>query len=492
GKFLARDAETGDRLGQSSAIFGDYALVGAYSNDDAGDASGSAYVLRVTAADDCNENESPDECDIAAGTSLDLNENGVPDECECDTHADCDDGLDCTIDVCNPATHHCEYTIDPAYCLIDDTCFEDSTVNLEADCYFCDVGLDQGDWSVRPTGSPCGDPTALDCDLADTCDGLGWCLDNLADNWTPCSDEGNDCTNDVCAAGGCVHPFLASGAPCGDPSDTECTAPDTCDGLGACLNNHAENGAECSDGLFCDGSEFCMDGMCESFDPPCGDPGMACDEVVDLCYCYDLVACNGRYVDVNATGPTHDGSSWCQAYTSLQVALEAVVAAGGSIPELWVAQGTYRPSGRLYPDDPRSATFSLLNGLAIRGGFAGCNAPNPDRRDVTRYETVLTGELDDRGLRAYSVVTCSSTIETAVLDGFTVIRGSADTSFFASGGGMFGSWASPTLIDCYFHTNFASGYGGAVSLSNGHARLFNCRFAGNTAPIGGGAGQLGR
>ena len=31
---------------------------------------------------DCNDNGVPDDCDIAAGTSLDLDENGVPDECE--------------------------------------------------------------------------------------------------------------------------------------------------------------------------------------------------------------------------------------------------------------------------------------------------------------------------------------------------------------------------------------------------------------------------
>jgi hypothetical protein len=31
---------------------------------------------------DCNENEIPDECDIADGTSYDWNENGIPDECE--------------------------------------------------------------------------------------------------------------------------------------------------------------------------------------------------------------------------------------------------------------------------------------------------------------------------------------------------------------------------------------------------------------------------
>ncbi len=38
---------------------------------------------RVYAAlPDCNKNDSPDECDIALGTSDDLNENGIPDECE--------------------------------------------------------------------------------------------------------------------------------------------------------------------------------------------------------------------------------------------------------------------------------------------------------------------------------------------------------------------------------------------------------------------------
>lgn len=31
---------------------------------------------------DCNANGRPDECDIAAGTSLDANDDGIPDECE--------------------------------------------------------------------------------------------------------------------------------------------------------------------------------------------------------------------------------------------------------------------------------------------------------------------------------------------------------------------------------------------------------------------------
>ncbi len=52
-----------------------------------------SYPVAPTSAD-CNENGTPDECDIDSGTSEDVNENGVPDECEapigCAGDANCD------------------------------------------------------------------------------------------------------------------------------------------------------------------------------------------------------------------------------------------------------------------------------------------------------------------------------------------------------------------------------------------------------------------
>jgi len=45
------------------------------------------------------------------------------------------------------------------------------------------------------------------------------------------------------------------------------------------------------------------------------------------------------FVDQNACGPTHDGSSWCNAFLNLQDAL-AVATAGMTIR---VADGTYKP-----------------------------------------------------------------------------------------------------------------------------------------------------
>lgn len=48
------------------------------------------------ADNDCNDNQVPDDCDVADGNTGDCNENGIPDECECD------DGSECTSDSCEP------------------------------------------------------------------------------------------------------------------------------------------------------------------------------------------------------------------------------------------------------------------------------------------------------------------------------------------------------------------------------------------------------
>jgi len=47
-KLLAYDAAAGDQFGYSVAISGDYAIAGAYLNDDGGSSSGSAYIFRRT------------------------------------------------------------------------------------------------------------------------------------------------------------------------------------------------------------------------------------------------------------------------------------------------------------------------------------------------------------------------------------------------------------------------------------------------------------
>ena len=95
------------------------------------------------------------------------------------------------------------------------------------------------------------------------------------------------------------------------------------------------------------------------------------------------------YVDQDATGPIHDGSSWCSAFLTLRVPL--YVAVPGTT--IRVAEGTYTPDPTGL-DDPREATFQLLNGVILEGGYAGCGAEWPDDRDTIVNETVLSGDLN--------------------------------------------------------------------------------------------------
>ena len=102
-----------------------------------------------------------------------------------------------------------------------------------------------------------------------------------------------------------------------------------------------------------------------------------------------------RYVDADATGPVHDGSTWCNAYTTLGEALD--VAGGGDA--ILVADGIYTPDSTGL-DDPREATFQLINGVTVRGGYAGqldggnrCRPQHPDRnrRDTVGHDKCDSG-----------------------------------------------------------------------------------------------------
>jgi len=137
------------------------------------------------------------------------------------------------------------------------------------------------------------------------------------------------------------------------------------------------------------------------------------------------------FVDQNAAG-AGDGSNWADAYLDLQSALDAAEQAAGEIREVWVAAGTYKPSKRTNPDDPRSATFSLLDGVSLYGGFAGTET-SIDDRDLDAHAAILSGDFngdDEPGFRNYDenalhVVTARDLPGALVFDGFTVTGGYA-------------------------------------------------------------------
>jgi hypothetical protein len=208
------------------------------------------------------------------------------------------------------------------------------------------------------------------------------------------------------------------------------------------------------------------------------------------------------YVDADASGD-NNGSSWEHAYNNLQDALSAAQ----SGEDIWVAEGTYMPDGGYKPEGgshvggggSRYATFQLINGVAIYGGFAGNEDPatfDLNDRDFETYKTILSGDLNsddgpdfaNNGENSYHVVTGIGTDSTAVLDGFTITAGNANgVDPDDWGGGMDNYQGSPTVTNCTFNGNLADDYGGGMcNFHDSSPKLTNCTFSGNAAYAGGG------
>jgi hypothetical protein len=182
------------------------------------------------------------------------------------------------------------------------------------------------------------------------------------------------------------------------------------------------------------------------------------------------------FVDKNATG-SGDGTSWTDAFTELHEALEWATCP--DVNEIWVAAGTYHPTAW----DDREATFGLLNGVAVYGGFAG-GETDLSQRDWTANETILSGDIGaaaDSTDNSYHVVTGSGTDSTAVLDGFTVAWGHAESPGAGDGGGMYNVSGSPKIINVTFTNNFANGWGGGMHNDNSSPTLSNVTITLNTA-----------
>lgn len=195
---------------------------------------------------------------------------------------------------------------------------------------------------------------------------------------------------------------------------------------------------------------------------------------------------NIRHVKANAAG-ANNGSSWTNAFTSLNSALSAAVDGD----EIWVAAGTYKPSG----SGNRDASFSITKVLTILGGFAG-NEVAASARNWNTNLTILSGDLSgndtgpggNQGDNSKRVVVCEVS-GNAVLDGFRITGGNAPGSPDAGGGVHIVGVAA--IRNCAFYWNYALSYGGGLaSYSFGALTLEGCYFHDNSAPFNGGGGMM--
>jgi predicted outer membrane repeat protein len=182
-------------------------------------------------------------------------------------------------------------------------------------------------------------------------------------------------------------------------------------------------------------------------------------------------------VDILSPGPEHDGTVWDKAFNHLQDAL--AIAEKGDV--IWVAQGVYCPDrSQAVPTDSgdHTAAFELIDGVVLKGGYAGWSQADPNIRDIQTYPTILSGDLlgndtpvtdpaqmindPTRFDNSYHILMSDNTGEYTELDGFTITGGMAvGTDPHNTGGGIRMISSNPTISNCSFEYNVAV-YGGAV------------------------------
>jgi hypothetical protein len=208
------------------------------------------------------------------------------------------------------------------------------------------------------------------------------------------------------------------------------------------------------------------------------------------------------FVDSVAAG-ANNGSSWADAYTDLQNALDDA----DPCDDIWVAQGTYYPTSDYGLNIGfHGRHFRMINGVAIYGGFPNTGNPNWLDRKPSAYVTILSSDwLDndnpntpvedlhsdpcrvDNNYHVFYHPQGLALEPNAVLDGFTITGGNANGSYpHYYGGGMCNDGSNPTVTNCTFTGNSAMYGGGMYNHLSTSPIVTNCIFVRNLADDRGG------
>lgn len=166
------------------------------------------------------------------------------------------------------------------------------------------------------------------------------------------------------------------------------------------------------------------------------------------------------YVDQNATG-SGNGTSWANAYTSIQPAINAAAQSEGWV---WVAEGLY-DTGTTWITQQKSGRIYLYSGAMVFGGFAGTEQHLAER-DPEQHPTIVQGFVGSGGGGLRAVFMEHKTL----LDGFEVTGsgykrstssewGGKLSQDIAGGGIRTGSWFA-VIRNNRVYENHAKGGGG--------------------------------
>ncbi len=261
----------------------DTGICGAPTLDDAACDDGAGCTVDSCTTSGCNNAMAADgtDCTSVGGATGTCMSGACVTGCESD--AECDDGIDCTADVCDTTIGACSNTPEDTMC--------DDGVDCTSDTCSAATGC-----VATPVNTACDD--GIGC-TSDTCDATAGCMftpvDMACDDSVDCTvdvcsptsdcsrtpddaecDDMNSCTANTCdMTGGCGTTNVVGGTPCMDGAG----ANGLCDGAGTC-QVACTTDADCADADMCNGAETCdtSDGTCVAGTPLSCDDGVDCTD----------------------------------------------------------------------------------------------------------------------------------------------------------------------------------------------------------------------
>jgi hypothetical protein len=191
------------------------------------------------------------------------------------------------------------------------------------------------------------------------------------------------------------------------------------------------------------------------------------------------------YVNSTATG-NGSGLTWNNAFTDLQTALSVVIFGD----EVWVASGQYKTT----TSTDRTVSFVLRDGVNIYGSFAGTETKLAER-NIASNPTTLNGDIGQTGEvndNTYNIIRGNNITSNIILDGFRISNGNSSDASYRGGAISYTNSLSGNLFinNCYFYSNRAAAYGGAIYIRQSKMTIEDCEFRNNQTTSGGYGGAI--
>ena len=194
------------------------------------------------------------------------------------------------------------------------------------------------------------------------------------------------------------------------------------------------------------------------------------------------------YVNADCTVHNHNGSSWDEAYRSLNEAIEYLAGldaatVGGKTLEIHVQEGNLWPRYAFTNLNPQTATVNIPatqsgQTIYIYGGYAA----STHERTPLSTRSVINGnhEANDITAGLYHCITVEAGAK-AVIDGFHITNGYAagEASLLYGAGMLVGDGAEVTLNNCIFENNTAQ-EAAAIDARGATLTMNNCVVNNNT------------